>query len=654
MQEQIQNLIGLINGGELDKAIARAKRLAKSAPAHPVIPNIIGAAYSQQNKHGPAAEWFARAVRIDPRMFPAHNNLGSAYLELGRNEDAIGCFTRALRLKPDYAQAHHNLGNAFSNLGRHDEAAASYRRALGIEPGMDQARQHLAGALNQLGAHDEAAELYAGLLARGPGEAALCNGLGLARAGQGRVRDAAECYRRAIALDPDFAEALNNLGNALAELDDLDGAIDAYQRAIALNPRDPSRHWNLFTLYEKTSRLDALASGVAKAAEQLRPGDPSLGYWKGVVAARDDRFADAIDEFERVAGADLPLLARVRMADFRGRSHDRLDQAAKAWAAYQQMNRLACELQTADRFSPGAYLAEIDALTEAWKAAPSPARADAPPPAAWADTPPFAASADAPPPGPRRAFLVGFPRSGTTLLDTILRSHPLVRVVEEQPLIARVRDHLGRAPTPECLAALGEAELDALRAVYTAALDAHLGPAPEGVLTIDKLPLNIVNAGVINRLFPRAPILLALRHPCDCVLSCLMQNFQLNDAMMHFTGLESTARLYASAMALWEAYDAALPLCTHQIRYEDLVGDFQGTLDSLLHALDLPWDDALLRYRETALARGRIHTPSYSQVTRALYAHASGRWVRYRDQMAPVLPLLQPWARRWGYEIDGA
>jgi hypothetical protein len=151
------------------------------------------------------------------------------------------------------------------------------------------------------------------------------------------------------------------------------------------------------------------------------------------------------------------------------------------------------------------------------------------------------------------------------------------------------------------------------------------------------------------RLFPDARFIFAQRHPCDVVLSCFMTNFQLNAATANFTDLLGTARLYDQVLSYWEQCRALLAPPVHVLSYEAMVNDPEQALRPLIGFLDLSWDDRLLDHRQTARARGYIPTASYAQVTEKIYSRASGRWIRYRDQMRDVLPILAPWAERMGY-----
>ena len=168
-------------------------------------------------------------------------------------------------------------------------------------------------------------------------------------------------------------------------------------------------------------------------------------------------------------------------------------------------------------------------------------------------------------------------------------------------------------------------------------------------LLLDKFPMNTLLVGLLHRVFPQAKFVFALRHPCDVVLSCFMQDFSLNNTMANFCTLADAVRMYTRTMELWQHYRAALPLAVHAIRYEDVVDDFDGQVAALCGFLGVPWREDLRDFSGKALARGRIDTPSYEQVSRPIYRDARYRWQRYRKYLEPHLPALQPWIERFGY-----
>ncbi|HEX8262660.1 MAG TPA: sulfotransferase, partial [Allosphingosinicella sp.] len=317
-----------------------------------------------------------------------------------------------------------------------------------------------------------------------------------------------------------------------------------------------------------------------------------------------------------------------RRAQLIGKLADETGDSKTAFEAFREANAVAAEAPAAAQADPEGYQRRVQALTEL--VAPHWFRS-------WTPT-----SEDG---RPAPVFLVGFPRSGTTLLDTVLMGHPAVAVLEEEPILEAVSEALGGF---ERLPGLDAAEIGRLRALYFETLD-RLVPDAAARTIVDKLPLNILAAPLVHRLFPDARFVFAQRHPCDVVLSCFMQSFAINDAMANFLDLGDSARLYDLVLTFWERCRDVLPLAVHTVRYEALVEDVEGEARTLLDFLGLAWDPAVLDHRRTAEARGTISTPSYSQVIRPLYREASGRWERYRTQMAPVLPILAPWALRLGY-----
>ena len=244
-------------------------------------------------------------------------------------------------------------------------------------------------------------------------------------------------------------------------------------------------------------------------------------------------------------------------------------------------------------------------------------------------------------------FLFGFPRSGTTLLDTFLGGHPDTAVMEERPVLHAVAEQLSEGQSLETLEPIA---IERLRAHYFACA-AQYAPETRDRLLIDKLPLGIVDTALIHALFEAPRFIFVERHPCDVVLSCFMTRFDPQGGMANFLTLEDTAALYDVVMEHWRQCRTALTLDVHTVRYEEMIEDPEGTLRPLAAFLGLDWDERLLDHRQSARERSFIGTPSYAQVAEPLYTRARGRWENYREEMAPVLPILAPWAERMGYAV---
>ena len=248
-------------------------------------------------------------------------------------------------------------------------------------------------------------------------------------------------------------------------------------------------------------------------------------------------------------------------------------------------------------------------------------------------------------------FLVGFPRSGTTLLEQLLDAHPSLASFDEQPFMQRVllRSGEGGVAYPDSLAVLDPERRDRLRAGYFRDVDQVLRGRGE-CRAVDKNPLNLSRLPLIDALFPRAHVLLAIRHPCDVVLSCYMQSFRAPAFAVTFETIDSTARMYDQVMQHYLRSSECVRAPVHVIRYEDLVADVRGEGIRMFEFLGLVWDDALLAFTERAAAKGAISTPSYSQVVQPVNARAIGRWEKYREHFGQAsLDLLAPWVKHFGY-----
>jgi hypothetical protein len=245
--------------------------------------------------------------------------------------------------------------------------------------------------------------------------------------------------------------------------------------------------------------------------------------------------------------------------------------------------------------------------------------------------------------------MIGFPRSGTTLLDTILRSHPMIDVIEEKSSVKKLVNSLSNLSNKsfEKIKVINEENIKEIRTTYFEDLFSYINQEDKQKIYIDKLPLNIVYIGEILRIFPHAKFIISLRHPCDCVLSCFMQNFKLNNSMSNFLNLKDTAVTYDLIMSLLKI---KFNFNFFEIKYEKLISNFNDEIKNLLDFLELPWDNSVLEYQKTADKRDRIFTPSYDQVIKPLYSKSAGRWIKYKNKLSNVYPILEPWIKEFNYE----
>jgi tetratricopeptide (TPR) repeat protein len=250
----------------------------------------------------------------------------------------------------------------------------------------------------------------------------------------------------------------------------------------------------------------------------------------------------------------------------------------------------------------------------------------------------------------QHVFLVGFPRSGTTLLEQALASHPAVVASGERDALSRIPRSMDSSEDMDRLLRLSPTDVETARAAYWDAM-AQFGFDLAGKVFVDKLPYNTIKLPLIARLFPAAKILFALRDPRDVVLSCFRQLFQMSPVNFEFLRLESTARCYDLTMQLAELYRAKLPLDLLATRHEDLVADFEVGLRAICTFLGIGWSPEILQFAEHTRTRA-IATPSAAQLPQGLNRSGIGRWRRYRSELTPVLPILHRWVERFGYSPD--
>jgi tetratricopeptide (TPR) repeat protein len=522
----------------------------------------------------------------------AHPGLAriEAWIRQQRGEDgpAVAAYTRVLAVEPTDAQSWNNLGNVHAAAGRFDAAIEAFENAITYRPDEPGIYLNLADVLRR------------------------------ADLGGPRLKVA----RDAADLAPASRAVQTELAMALAHNELIEDAIAVLEKAAVRWPDFGESHIELGRLYEATNRtadLAALLAGLDRAA-----CPPEVAFLEAWLAQREERFEDAARHAARIPATIHPMRRQALI----GNIAERLGDAPAAFAAFTRMNAAALA-DMPPRAGP-TYREGLEAnlarFTPEWAARWA---APAPPPADPAMRAPI--------------FLVGFPRSGTTLLDTMLMGLPALCVLEERPMVAETLGLLVGAD----LAGLTSAQCGQLREAYLASARRH--GWDEARWLVDKHPLNMANAVAIHRLFPDARFILAERHPADVVLSCFMANFTLNVAMCSFTDLEEAARTYDAVFRMWHRAGELFPLQSHAVRYERLVEDARGELQPLVQWLGLDWNESLLAHDKTARERGRVRTASYAQIGEKLYTRASGRWRRYADQLAPVMPILAPWIARMGY-----
>ena len=610
-------------------ALERALAPAGAGDAFAIVLELIGVlcqagAFDAARRH---CEQAARLAPAEPALWYA-----TARLELagGRPALALAAIERCLRATPDEprivlekarclralddpAQAWLWLARLTGDAGNAPDVEHERGHCRHAQGAAGDATRHWLQAIDGYVARDEfaaASALLDHLLAIAPGSAVAWHRRGKLEQARGDAIAAAMAWRQAIACDP-------NRLDAAAEL------------ALAL---------------EAGNRLSDAAQVIAIVADRLAAtpaasGAVELHLVQARLARRGKDSAAAFSALAAVDAGATDASQRRHAAFERGKLQDACGDVDAAMTAFTDGNALA--LAPWQRAHPGRNKAlagveyMLDLAGNGWLGQ-------------WPAIPDL-------PPHRDLAFLIGFPRSGTTLLNQVLDGHPAICAIEEKPTVQKLLDAVQAMPGgyPQALPTLDAIDIAWLRRIYARATAAHGDDGPARLL-LDKFPMNTLLVGLLHRVFPQAKFVFALRHPCDVVLSCFMQDFSLNNTMANFCTLADAVRMYTRTMELWQHYRAALPLAVHAIRYEDVVDDFDGQVQALCGFLGVPWREDLRDFSGKALARGRIDTPSYEQVSRPIYRDARYRWLHYRKYLEPQLPALQPWIERFGYGLVDA
>jgi len=471
-----------------------------------------------------------------------------------------------------------------------------------------------------------------------PEDAFIWNSIGVCHSKSERPMDALRAFDTALGLDPDLAHAHNGRGLALAAIGDRQAARLAQTRAAQLDPAFAEPLGALAALAAEDKAWDEVrdfaaralaqdpdqpAAAMAMAAAELNAGDP---------AAAEARMARLI------ARGRLTRLHLANALNVQADALDLLGRHEHAMRAYVAANAELRQVQAPALRAKELGADMVDRLVATF------ARAS---PADWQPVPEAgSAGGEA-----GHVFLVGFARSGTTLLEQVLASHPDIVALEEKPTVDdAIIEYLGDEAGIARLAALSEADAQRWRAHYWAKVR-EFGVEAAGKVFVDKLPLHTIYLPVIAKLFPRAKILMARRDPRDVVVSCFKRRFKPNPLVVEFTDLERTARVYAGAMRLAQIYEGLLTLPVHVHRHEDLVDDLDRETLAICDFLGLPWDANMRDFVATANRRD-IRTPSAGQVRKGLNREGVAAWRRYGETIDVIKPILAPWVAAYGYPAD--
>ena len=661
------------------------RQLLAIQPNHADALHLLGVIASQQGNHEVAVQYIGRAIGLKGNSVAFHINLGSAYRALRRIPEAVACYRRALELEPDLAEPHYHLGNAFKDQGKLDEAVACYRRALELKPDFPEAHNNLAVALYDGGQLEEAVVCCRRALELKPDYAEARYNLGVAlddqqkpdealacyrralelkpdyaaahiNAGnvlrvQGNLDEAVACYRRALELKPDYAEAHSNLGAAWIDLGKPDEAVTCYRRAVELKPDFPVAHYNLGNALNDLGKPDE-AVACYRRALQLKPDYAEAHSNLGRALEESGDLRGAEDCFRAALGHDSRFaLAHYKLAELLGGQLPQEDLAAQ--------RRLLEDggLPDAQRMLLHFGLAHVlDARGEYAQAAEHLDRGNALERSEWrkcgreydpkehesfvtrmigAFTPEFfgrvrgfGLESQVP------VFVVGLPRSGTTLIEQILAGHGQVFGAGELKLARDTWAALG-GEDADFIQRASRLDLPTARRLASRHLERLRSFSREALRVVDKMPDNYLYLGLLASLFPRAKLIHCRRDLRDVAVSCWMTHFREIRWANDQQHLALRFHEYQRMMAHWQR---VLPVPLLEVDYEETVADLEGVARKLVAWCGLAWEPTCLEFQR---AKRPVRTASAVQVRQPVFSTSVGRWKHYERALAGLLARLE-------------
>jgi tetratricopeptide (TPR) repeat protein len=654
-KQEIETLVALINQKQFAQAEVKARKLVEQYPSNSVACQALGVSLKSQGKLADAIEVQRRAVALSPWDAIAHFVLGESLMAMRESAAAAESYHCARTIKPDFVDAHFKLGNALAMQNRLSEAIEAYRHTLALRPDFAEVHANLGFTLMTAGQHTDAEHHLRQALLKHPDAAPIHNAIGVVLYGQSRMTEAVASFRRVVALWPNEAEGYANLGNALREAGLHDEAESNYRRAIALNADFARVHFDLAGLHYVQERFAEAEQGYRRAL-QLKPEYVEACNNLGRSIRRQGRLDEARECFEKAMTIDpesveayfniaslrtftpdspepakleklvssVPFLAensRIRYWFAMGKMREDLGRYDDAFAACTQGNRLKYAQIAPNEASKIALVENVRKVFDETFFASHPA------PTTATDRSPI--------------FIVGMPRSGTSLIEQILSTHPDIHGAGElsdlENILFAVAKDAGKSAENYAEAA-AQLSAEACLRLGDTYIDRVWKLAPSATRITDKMMSNFAHIGMIRRMFPNARIIHAMRDPMDSCFSCYATLFAKNN--LDFTyDLGTLGRYYVRYIQLMQHWQRVLPADSIlELHYEDMVADTETQARRLLDYLGLPWDPRCLNFHEN---KRIVRTASAAQVRRPVYKSSVARWKHFEAHLQPLLDIVK-------------
>ncbi len=571
-------------------------------------------------------------MTLDSFTIKKELNFALSCIQKNNHLDAIRIYEKILKENENNSEANSNLGMLYAQNNNLDKAEKHLIKAVKVDVNNPYLLNNLASILTRLGRNNESITHSKNAIRIKKNFSLAYNNLGLAQKNIYDNENAKLSFLKAIETDIKNVLPYYNIACLYESLNDLKNSETYYLKAIEVNSKYFSPYNNIMNLYERTNN-DSSLKHIIERGEKEFPNNSSIKLFKGKLQYKSKLYSEAINNLESLKFDKNNYAKESIRCNVLANCYDAVDKFDKAFVYFKLANKINFELNKNKVSIERSTKVVEDRINFFQKENLK----------NWEYNSDEKITKDP-------VFIIGFPRSGTTLLDAILNSHPDIEVIEEKPIINKFVKLLHKEINSEFsnLKHIDQQLIKKMKTFYFDVLKNYSKQNNQKIY-IDKMPLNIIYVGEIVRIFPNAKFVLAIRHPSDCILSCFMQNFLLNDSMANFVDLDSTSKFYNQVMTLWEQYQSLFKINYHFIKYEDLVRDFENNISKLLNFLDLEWSDEVNKFHEKVKNRGKISTPSYNQVNKKIYSKSIGRWKNYEIEFQKVLPLIQPWIKNFDY-----
>jgi tetratricopeptide (TPR) repeat protein len=620
-QAEVLFLLGVVCGQQnhLDEAIAYYRRALALQPDDANVIFHLGITCQSRGLHEEAAEHFRHCLRLRPDHATAWLSLGNTHLQFGQLDDAIRHFREAIRLDPNLGPAYLNLAHSLQRQGNLQQAADCLRDCLARQPNYAEAHFNFGNLLVALRRREEAAAHFDEAIRLQPAFAPAYNNRGNVALDLGDVDEAIGYFEKAIKARPDYVEAQVSLGGALAERRDIEGAVEAYKQALRVQPTNPRAHNNLAEAYLDLGDSQQAQTHLREAA-RLNPA-----FIRPLLHLAANGFYSAaepgVEEIKsRLTDARLSRDATSQLHFILGYVHDRAGDTEAAFEHFRQGNALrrAILQQNGTAFDPDANTIAMNRLIEYFT------------PEYFERTRGFGLESEVP------VFIVGMPRSGSTLVEQILSAHSQVHgageIKDVNRLVIELSTRLGGTETyPESLSKMDTA---LAREFAEKHLEQLKNRDSSAARVTDKMLDNFFHLGLLATLFPKSRVIHCKRDPRDVCLSCYFQFFRGLRFTWDLNDLGRCHRDYERVMAHWKN---VLPIPMLEVVYEDVVADLETESRRIVNFCGLEWQDRCLRFHEN---ERKVHTMSRVQVRQPIYKSSVARWKRYEAHLEPLLKAL--------------